>query len=1519
MQCYMELTPPSGVTHSLTLPFISSDSNNLVVVKTSLLQIFTTKTVSALPESSLDLEKSRSFDKDDTTVNKDTVLENSSGGDSPRLDRARKTKLVLLSEYSLSGTVISLARVKILSSKSGGDALLVGLKDAKLSLLEWDPFRSEISTISIHYYEQDDLHGSPWASRLKDSVSYLTADPSSRCAALKFGLRNLAILPLKQGDEDVHMDEWENEPDNSRNPEKEASRITNGNATKDETPYFPSFVLRLPSLDPTLHYPIHIAFLYEYREPTFGILSSTLSPSPSLLFERKDNLTYTVFTLDLHQKASTTILSVSGLPFDLNELVPLTAPVGGALLIGANELIHIDQAGKANGVAVNLFAKQCTSQNLHDQSDLEMRLEGCKIEQLSIQSGEMIMILQNGQLAILSFHMDGRSVCGLRIRKVSENAGGLLVPAGASCISPLGPNTIFIGSENSDSVILGWNRHSNQTNRRKQRLELSEDLDDISIEDEDYDIDDDLYGDVPSFTAGEINGENSDATNSKPGDYVFQIHDFLINIGPISDVTFGKSFKQIINDPTNDAEYTSSPLDMVATIGKGRAGSLAIIHKNIQPKVINRFLFSEARGIWTLSVKKPASKSVETTKDRVSMNVDSGIEEDYDRLMIISKEDREGSKLSDVYALTSVNFEGLTGTEFEPAAGPTIEANTLGNGTRIIQVLQSEVRSYDGGEFVGFLQLHSPQPEMPSERENNDQRDFMIILFYNTAQSCSQSAFWGFIILLADLGLAQIMPMCDDDTGAEPKILSASFADPFLLLVRDDSSIFVAQCDENNELEEIEKVEQTLLNTKWLAGCIYKDNDGVFASALVEKKDITRRKDVMMFLLSAGGALHIYKLPDLSKAVYIAEGICFMPPILSPDFVARRGAARDSIIEILVVDLGDESIKSPYLILRSIYDDLTIYQPFRIKSSSDELSMTLRFIKLSNPHLAKNTDAPSETVAYPMRSISNIGGYSIVFLPGASPSMVLKSPKSIPKVVSLQGVGVRGLSSFHTKTCDRGFIYSDTEGIIRIAQLPSNTSFVELGISLQKLELGEEVHAVTYHPPMECYVVATSEKAEFELPKDDDHHRERVRGDTTFKPTVEQSFLNLINPINWSVIHKIELDLYESILCVKTLSLEVSEITNERRQLITVGTAICKGEDLPTKGRIYVYDIVTAVPEPDRPETNKRLKQIAKEEIARGPVTAVSEIGTQGFMLVSQGQKCMVRGLKEDGSLLPVAFMDMNCYVTSIKELRGTGLCVFSDIIKGVWFAGYNEEPYKMMLFGKSGNNMEVITTELLPDGKELYIVVADADGNLHILQYDPERKSFSFHFFTSHSLKTIVKFFITFIFLSLHLHMDPKSIQGHLLLHRSTFSLGGHLPTTLTLLPRTKGLSCTISTLNPNSAQTDTSTTQAYHILITSSTGCISHLFPLSEFQYRRLSTLTTHLTNTLSHTCGLNPKAYRIDRDAPESIAGSRTVVDGTLVSRWIELSSQRRAEVAARVGIDVDQIREDLVELQSGLRYL
>lgn len=44
-----------------------------------------------------------------------------------------------------------------------------------------------------------------------------------------------------------------------------------------------------------------------------------------------------------------------------------------------------------------------------------------------------------------------------------------------------------------------------------------------------------------------------------------------------------------------------------------------------------------------------------------------------------------------------------------------------------------------------------------------------------------------------------------------------------------------------------------------------------------------------------------------------------------------------------------------------------------------------------------------------------------------------------------------------------------------------------------------------------------------------------------------------------------------------------------------------------------------------------------------------------------------------------------------------------------------------MTLFGKDPEYLEVVTAEFLPDGSKLYILVADSDCNLHVLQYDPE------------------------------------------------------------------------------------------------------------------------------------------------------------------------------------------------------
>ena len=123
--------------------------------------------------------------------------------------------------------------------------------------------------------------------------------------------------------------------------------------------------------------------------------------------------------------------------------------------------------------------------------------------------------------------------------------------------------------------------------------------------------------------------------------------------------------------------------------------------------------------------------------------------------------------------------------------------------------------------------------------------------------------------------------------------------------------------------------------------------------------------------------------------------------------------------------------------------------------------------------------------------------------------------------------------------------------------------------------------------------------------------------------------------------------------------------------MIVVGTAIMKGEDQPSNGCVYVYDIITVVPDPDVPGSDRALSLVSREEV-KGAVTNLTGVGEDGLVLAAQGQKLMVRGLKEDKTMLPVAFMDVNIQVTALKSLKGTGIALMGDALKGIWLLGYS-------------------------------------------------------------------------------------------------------------------------------------------------------------------------------------------------------------------------------------------------------
>lgn len=663
MQCYTELLPPTGVTHALSVPFLSATSNNLVVVRTSLLQIFSLLNTTR-PE--------------DGTTNDGLT----------RSNQTEATKLILEKECSLPGTVTDLSRVKILNSKSGGEAILLAFRNAKLSLVEWDQERHNISTVSIHYYERDDLARSPWVPDLGSCGSSLSVDPSSSCAVFNFGIRNLAILPFHQPGDDLVMDDYDS-GDEGNHADHAAGADKSKDGTAYQTPYASSFVLPMAALDPSLLHPISFTFLYEYREPTFGILYSQISTSTALLHERKDAVFYTVFTLDLEQRASTTLLSVSRLPSDLFKVVALPPPVGGALLIGSNELVHVDQAGKTNAVGVNEFSRQVSAFSMADQSDMALRLEGCVVERLADNDGDLLLVLLSGDMVLVNFKLDGRSVSGISVHRLPAHAAGGIMKSGPSCSVFLGNGRIFLGSEDADSLLLSCS--SSAPGAKKPRSHHKRDADDfgdLSEEDQSEDdaYEDDLYSTAPPMPT---NGQPAPTEESTFGSYTFQIDDSLFNTGPLRDIALGKSFSHIQVEGHN-VEDVSADLELVASQGTDRSGGLVVMKREIDPHVVTSMKIDSADYVWTASV----------THERTALSnaADRPEKKEARQYVIVSKSQDSEKEDSEVFLLDGRGLKPFKAPEFNPNEDFTIDVGALADKTRLVQVLRNEVRSYDIGE-----------------------------------------------------------------------------------------------------------------------------------------------------------------------------------------------------------------------------------------------------------------------------------------------------------------------------------------------------------------------------------------------------------------------------------------------------------------------------------------------------------------------------------------------------------------------------------------------------------------------------------------------------------------------------------------------------------------------------------------------------------------------------------------------------------------------------------------------------
>ena len=76
---------------------------------------------------------------------------------------------------------------------------------------------------------------------------------------------------------------------------------------------------------------------------------------------RQDTCAMVAISLNIQQKVHPIIWSVSNLPFDCCQAVPVKKPLGGTLIMAVNSLIYLNQSIPPYGISLNSLAETSTN------------------------------------------------------------------------------------------------------------------------------------------------------------------------------------------------------------------------------------------------------------------------------------------------------------------------------------------------------------------------------------------------------------------------------------------------------------------------------------------------------------------------------------------------------------------------------------------------------------------------------------------------------------------------------------------------------------------------------------------------------------------------------------------------------------------------------------------------------------------------------------------------------------------------------------------------------------------------------------------------------------------------------------------------------------------------------------------------------------------------------------------------------------------------------------------------------
>uniref|UniRef100_A0AAX7SZQ9 Cleavage and polyadenylation specificity factor subunit 1 n=1 Tax=Astatotilapia calliptera TaxID=8154 RepID=A0AAX7SZQ9_ASTCA len=551
---YRQAHTPTSVEFSVYCNFISSKEKNLVVAGTS--QLFVYRIIH-------DVESTSKADKSSDS-------------------KSRKEKLEQVASFSLFGNIMSMASVQLVGASR--DALLLSFKDAKLSVVEYDPGTHDLKTLSLHYFEEPELRDG-FVQNVH--IPIVRVDPENRCAVMLVYGTKLVVLPFRK---DTLTDEQES-----------------GVGEGPKSSFLPSYIIDVRELDEKLLNIIDMKFLHGYYEPTLLILFEPNQTWPGRVAVRQDTCSIVAISLNIMQKVHPVIWSLSNLPFDCTQVMAVPKPIGGVVVFAVNSLLYLNQSVPPYGVSLNSQTNGTTAFPLHE---VKLTLDCCQSDFIAYD--KMVISLKGGEIYVLTLITDGmRSVRAFHFDKA---AASVLT----TCMVTMEPGYLFLGSRLGNSLLLKYTEKLQETPEeppsKKKRVESStnwtDEVDEIEV-----------YG-------------SEAQSGTQLATYSFEVCDSILNIGPCANASMGEP--AFLSE-----EFQSNPepdLEVVVCSGFGKNGALSVLQRSIRPQVVTTFELPGCHDMWTV-ISSDDKEEVE--KEEEEKKTEPSMEDDAKKhgFLILSRED----------------------------------------------------------------------------------------------------------------------------------------------------------------------------------------------------------------------------------------------------------------------------------------------------------------------------------------------------------------------------------------------------------------------------------------------------------------------------------------------------------------------------------------------------------------------------------------------------------------------------------------------------------------------------------------------------------------------------------------------------------------------------------------------------------------------------------------------------------------------------------------------------------------